>query len=132
MIKPNELFIGAVLNYFTAEGDEMPQIANAKTLEWIEQTTEQFNLVHSPIPITPEILTDWCGWWNQDVDKVYKPIHAKGVNKITIAFSKFQRDVELRQYGEFITALPHIQYLHQLQSLYQLLTGEQMPINLPE
>jgi hypothetical protein len=130
MIKPNELFIGAVVNYEIG-GLIEPYIIDATDLMWIENDQESFNLKHTPIPITTEILTDWCGW-NEDEIKVYKPIHAKGVNKIIIAFSKFQRDVELRQYGEFITALPHVKHLHQLQSLYQLLTGEEMPINLPK
>lgn len=126
MTKPNELFIGAVVNYFTAEGDEMPQIANAKTLEWIEQTPEQFNLVHSPIPITPEILTDWCGWYDinysesitiiQNGDFIFKKMSKLGFSYIIFRGEK----------------LEHIKHLHQLQSLYQLITGEEMPIKIPE
>lgn len=131
MLKPHELFPGAVLIYFTAEGHKMLTIADAKTLEWIEECAEQFNLVHAPIPLTPEILTDLCGW-NQDKLKVYKPIHSKGVNKIVVGLTKLHGRIEIYQFGEYITALPHVQYLHQLQALYQLLTGEMMPINLPK
>lgn len=130
MLKPNELFIGAVLNYDTGEGIE-PFAMGAQGLLFMEENPITFNDDHSPIPLTPEILTDWCGW-NQDGYKVYKPIHAKGVNKMMIAFYKFQRDVKLMHYGEYITSLPHVKYLHQLQALYQLLTGEVMPIKLPK
>ena len=130
MLKPQELFIGAVVNYYDGEMFHLNKI-DAQDLKWIEENPANFNKSHSPITLTPEILTDWCGW-NEDKSKVYKPIHAKGVNKMMIAFWKSHKDIQLRQYGEYITALPKVQYLHQLQALYLLLTGEVMPIKLPK
>lgn len=127
MLKPQELFIGAVI--WLKSKNKPYEIDDGYDIYKLDEAGELMDA--EPIPITPEILTDWCGW-NQDKDKVYKPIHAKGVNKIMIAFWKSHRDIQLRQFGEFITSLPHVKYLHQLQALYQLLTGELMPIKLPK
>lgn len=125
MIKPNELFIGAVVNYDTGEGIELCKI-DAQELTWIEINPKDFNKRHSPIPITPEILTDWCGWKDIDYSESITIVQNgdfvfKKMSKLGFSYIIFR--------GE---KLEHIKYLHQLQSLYQLLTGEEMPIKLPK
>ena len=131
MLKPHELFIGAVLNYDTAEGHEMPIIVNAKTLEWIEQCAEQFNLVHTPIQLTPEILTDWCGW-----KVVYSSKRKLRIEPPKNYFILFEKETfivgEVQSVIYYGKSIDKIQYLHQLQALYALLTGEVMAINLPK
>lgn len=150
MIKPHELFPGAVFypcleKNGLAIPDQIPFVIYEITFNQVKAyrlgsfpyklTESEFSYFDfqeiSPITLTPEILTDWCGW-NEDIHKVYKPIHAKWVNKIMIAFWKVSGSIELTQFGEYITALPNVKYLHQLQYLYFLLTGEAMEINVPK
>lgn len=124
MIKPNELFIGAVVNYEIG-GLIEPYIIDSADLTWIENDQESFNLKHSPIPLTPEILTDWCGWYDIDYSESITIIQNgdfifKKMSKLGFSYIIFR--------GE---KLYHIKHLHQLQSLYKLLTGEEMPIKLP-
>jgi len=44
------------LNYHTAEGDVLPSKMDWQDLKWIDEDEKGFNLVHSPIPITEELL----------------------------------------------------------------------------
>lgn len=130
MIKPNELFIGAVLKDKNGRICRVEQVRK-ESLKEITFSAPAVrgaltSLPHSPIPITPEILTDWCGWYDIDYSESIKIIQNddfifKEMSKLGFSYITFR--------GK---KLEHIKYLHQLQSLYQLLTGEEMPIKLPE
>ena len=135
MLKPHELFIGAALNKKDKNGFS-PLIIDAKYLAWIERDELFFNKTFQPIPLTPEILTDWCGFELRESStcKVYH----KGINPVT---KDWYIDLTWLDKPELIGApnCPfyrngghNIKYLHQLQALYALLTGEVMEINLPK
>ena len=128
MIKPNELFIGAVVNYINGK-ELLPTILDAKYLAWIERHESSFNKMFQPIPITTEILIDWCGWEDTHFSDQIVVIVGGKTNQFTFKHYLFSNTKHIVFNSE---RLDHIQYLHQLQSLYQLLTGEQMPIKLPE
>ena len=56
MIKATDLRVGNLLNYHTAEGDIFPSKMDWQDFKWIDEDEKGFNLVHSPIPITEELL----------------------------------------------------------------------------
>jgi len=56
MIKATDLRVGNLVNYHTAEGYIFPSKMDWPDFKWIDEDEEGFNLVHSPIPITEELL----------------------------------------------------------------------------
>jgi hypothetical protein len=56
MIKKEELRIGNILNYTTAENDILPTTIDWQDLKWISEDPKGFNLVQDPIPLTEEWL----------------------------------------------------------------------------
>ena len=56
MIKKTDLRVGNLLNYHTAEGGIMPIKIYWVQFNWIDEDEKGFNLVHSPIPISEELI----------------------------------------------------------------------------
>ena len=122
MLKPQELFIGAAI--WLKSKNKPYEIDDGYDIYKLDEAGELMDA--DPIPITPEILTDWCGWEDinysesitivQKGDLIFKKMSNLGVSYLVFGGEK----------------LGHIKYLHQLQALYQLLTGEVMPIKLPK
>ena len=56
MIQANELRVGNLLNYHTAEGDVVTATIGWQYIQWATEDPKGFNLVHSPIPLTEEWL----------------------------------------------------------------------------
>lgn len=52
----NELRIGNALNYDTSEGQILPITVEWHHLQWISEDPKGFNLVHSPMPLTEDVL----------------------------------------------------------------------------
>lgn len=129
MIKENELRIGSVINYTTDEGDILPSVMDWQDIKWIQEDAKGFNLVHSPIDLTEEILLK-CGFSKDGYKNGFLGKDFKSGNIIIDfvlcepfkkgEFNKFySHDLEGYKYVE-------IQYLHQLQNLYFALTGEEL------
>lgn len=135
MIKKEDLSIGNVLNYQTAEGDVMPAVIDWQDLKWITEDPEGFNVVHSGIELTPSVMTDvlgfeeceptyfndrenitFCGWC--PFDRIQVVLRSNGENEIHTPYSR-----------DSITEKRPITHLHQLQNLYHALTGEELTIN---
>jgi len=60
MITASELMLGNILNFQTKEGVK-PIIIEWKDIAMSVKYPDLFNKHNSGIPLTPEILTEWCG-----------------------------------------------------------------------
>lgn len=126
MIQENELKVGNYLNYDTSEGDTIPTKIAWHDLKWLSEDSKGFNLVHSKIKITEEVLLK-CGYKESkrpgfyinesiicvQVDKV--------CNEIIIHFQSVDED-------EWFIVDIEIEYLHELQNLFSLFTRTELPI----
>jgi len=110
MIKANELRVGNLLNYQTAEADVVTCQTDFGTIQWATEDPKGFNLVHTPIPLTEEWLV-----------KI-------GFEKIVwddfTFFRKKGLDIEIHDGGFY--ANRKIENVHTLQNLYFALTGEEL------
>ncbi len=111
MINANELRIGNLLNYQTAEGDILTATIDWQALKWISEDSKGFNLVHSAIPLTEDWLLKF------GFEKIV------GWDDITF-FSKNGVDIEIHNDGFY--ANRKIEYIHTLQNLYFALTGVEL------
>jgi len=114
MIKKEDLRIGNVLNYYTAEGDVMPAVIDWQDLKWITEDPKGFNAVHEPLSLTRKLVKKIMN------DNPFKNEHLRVWTSLT------DNDV----YFEILTYNIKITYLHQLQNLYHTLMGEDLIINL--
>jgi hypothetical protein len=91
-----------------------------------------------PVPLSPEILVEWCGFEKQDSEKIHvlgggdiyvkHPFHYHVPQKDDTILS-FVEEFPTLYFGEY--PLNDIQYLHQLQNAYYFLLGAELSINLP-
>jgi hypothetical protein len=118
MIQPQELRIGNILNYTTAENDILPTTIDWQDLKWISEDQKGFNLVHHPIALTEEWLLKFGFhkkglWYKKDDAFIIGWIDNK--SQISVGVN--------RNYS--IT----YRYVHQLQNLYFALTKKELKIN---
>jgi len=112
MIKPHELFIGAVVLYDSYVGWEEYTI-DASEIAVCEFKPEAWNVLHKPLPITPEVL-DRAGFFTGFLsNKQYG----------------FQVEIRSKSAALFISEHSHTImveniHFHDLQRLYLSLTGE--------
>lgn len=63
-LQPEFLPVGSIVEYNVSEHETpewSPTKLDAVDLQWLYGDHEEFNIAHRPIPLTPEILTEWCG-----------------------------------------------------------------------
>lgn len=120
MIQANELRIGNLLNYQTAEGDIVTVEVNLQLMQWLINDTKGFNLVHSPITLSEELLVKF------GFEKIYKSqIHATyWIENLSYYFWHEKGN----QYADCKGLQVNCVYIHQLQNLYFSLTGEELNI----
>ena len=123
MLKPQELFIGAAI--WLKSKNKPYEIDDGYDIYKLDEAGELMDA--EPIPITPEILTDWCGW---EVASNGWVVCIIVDNWLRLSYESLA-GLTISINGSSIY-LRSIQYIHQLQALYQLLTGEVMPIKLPK
>ena len=114
MIQANELRIGNLLNYQTAEGDVVTLTTDFGTIQWATEDPKGFNLVHSPIPLTEYWLIEL------GVDTLIL-----SVNGFTFRFEKIGSDWVCYINDSIIVK---IQYVHTLQNIFFSLTGEELTL----
>lgn len=114
-MRATELRIGNLLNYHTAEGEVLPTVIDWQDLKWISEDPKGFNLVHSPIPLTEEILLK-CGYATCSFRDNHFVIKGHTIWKCNDLFICDKNGIVLK-------------YLHQLQNLYHALTGEELTVN---
>lgn len=138
MIKANELRVGSLLHYLTAEGDIFPSKIDWRDLKWIQRDENGFNAVHDPIVLTEQWLKDF------GFIEIKKAVNENGYEIINDCPSKH---IYIRTFCEpsifgFFTFFNHsecnqeeiqfikkVEFVHQLQNLYFALTGEELTLN---
>ena len=128
MIKPNELMVGNLIIYagriITVTGIKKNLIFNGKNFDLnMEPCYEPFR----GIPLTDEILCEWCGFKISPCQGFYFDVDHELQIYITRnhAISLINRQDEGEHY-----LLRKIRFLHQLQNLYFALTGEELTVNI--
>ncbi|MEN6413454.1 MAG: hypothetical protein ABFC84_11980 [Veillonellales bacterium] len=79
----------------------------------------------SPIPLTTEVLVEWCGW-NRDKNKYWKSWGNNGFHIILWDdyYNAFKLELGLHHYKVLDT-------LNNLQNLFYFLTGEELVVTIP-
>ena len=139
MITANEVRCGNTLNYYTAEGDILPTTIDWQDLKWISEDEAGFNAVHSPIPITEEIIErlgfDFFDYESSDDDEfIYKDFKLQPIGK-SFYYSCCDCGENGWQFCLNLTwsdqiHLSTVLYVHQLQNLYWCLCGKELSIEL--
>ena len=114
MIQANELRVGNLLNYQTAEGDVISLPTDFNAIKWATEDEKGFNLVHSPIPLTEEWLVKF-GFDSLYISK----------NGFSFIFEKIGSDFICHIEDAIIL---EIQYVHTLQNLCFSLTGQELTL----
>ena len=123
-MKAQELRIGNYLKRL----DESVFEVNSEDIQIVDRWDSSEDLLPKPIPLTEEWLIKFNmelvdGFSNQRFLRVKK--HEYDVSKIT--FSHTERIVRFSNGdNKGTTLIPHIKYVHQLQNLYFILTGEEL------
>jgi hypothetical protein len=121
MIKPNDLRIGNLLEYYiNEEGIEWEASAlDWQDLRWCTEANENFNKVHRGIPLTEDWLVK-LGFVKYGVMFHLPPL--------TIIFNS-----EKKQFIVYIgldeSTSYYPKFVHQLQNLYFALTGEELTVH---
>lgn len=119
MIILKELRCGNIFNYHTAEGEILPTTIDWQDMKWLTEDPKGFNLVHSPVPLTDDIMLQFgfqlfpWGWVKQSKNNFEV--------RINLTSFGFGYDVE----GNYPV---NVAYLHRLQNLYFDLTGENLEV----
>ena len=128
MVKANELRVGNLLNYQTAEGDVVTLTTDFGTIQWATDDSKGFNLVHSPIPLTEEWLTKF-GFEKPSVCGSYVILYLNDENKpSSLQIPLFRKDVIQICRSGICAYEAKCEFVHQLQNLYFALTGEELEI----
>ena len=125
----HDLKCGNILNYDTAEGENLPNVIDWQDLRWLTEDPKGFNLVYSGIELSNDNLLKLgfklypSGYMCLDIldDKFY----------ISIG-SKYDKEPNLiMDNGENVlnVDLKKIRYVHELQNFYYCLTGVMLSLS---
>ena len=122
MIQSNEkLLPGNVVMYNHEDGDRAIKLSSYVIFEIATDKINQRSF--SPIPLTPEILVQWCGCSKHTTEKdMYQ-------NKVGLWIVKVEGKEEYFMRG--FSPLHTIKYLHEFQNVSYCNSGEEMPVNIP-
>lgn len=122
-LKATELRCGNILNYLTSEGDYSIMKVNWHSIKWISEDETGFNLVHSPIPLTEDILVKLGfeieglrSYYHNDLDITIEYLSGK----YAVAIYDFEINPASTRY------IMHCEFLHTLQNNIFALTGEEL------
>jgi len=124
-LTPNFLPVGSVVEYHLMNHNRWTPIRlNATDILNLETDSKHFNTFHRPIKLTPEILTEWCGFemWKENIFR--KHWGRNGVEFIVI----FPDGLFYYETGN--NSHRHIEFLHQLQMGYAFRTQTVLPITI--
>jgi hypothetical protein len=132
----HDLKCGNILNYDTREGEILPTVIDWQDLQWLTEHPEGFNLVHSPIELTEDVLInlgfsivpDSKKYFN---DKIVYELHYFQLNKVySFAYDAYflVPSHKAKAAAVSFNSKP-IKYVHQLQNLYYCLTGVMLSLS---
>jgi hypothetical protein len=141
-MRANELRIGNYIKFFNYITKEEIVIIDARFFRSLSagrpaeeiKPDEEINQYYKPIPLTPEILTSWCGFEKTYAKNAYKKRFNKySLQSLVITLSSEKNIVSILdeytgQEELMIFITPIGQYLHQIQNLFFALTGEEIEI----
>lgn len=109
-LTPNFLPVGSLIQINL--GSQNFTDCEVKIVDWYvlkqcQQDNDLFNTTHRPIPLTPEILTEWC---NAKKDSFLVGQHQWRINDRLFVI----RDGKICDYGSSV----QLDYLHELQLLF--------------
>jgi len=118
-LTPNFLPVGSIVEY-----NGKPRVITANDIHNCQADNNWFNNHYRPIPLTPEILTEWCGFemWKENIFR--KHWGRNGVEFIVI----FPDGLFYYETGN--NSHRHIEFLHQLQMGYAFRTQTVLPITI--
>lgn len=133
MIQPNELRIGNFVYQSLTDMTESIYHSIRSIGEKCVSTNELNEIVPfnklDGIPLTSEIL-EKCGF-SYDRNYGYNISLVKLSKRLNIPFdSMYNARLIRKYYNGFMTISENIKYLHQLQNLYFILTGEELTVNI--
>lgn len=131
MIKANDLRLGNALHYQSSDGSISVCILDLDGLKFAIESPSKFNMHYSPINLTEEILI-LLGFSNEDYNAGYMGIDFKSGNMIldfVLCKPKskgdwndcFTYDLEFHRFVS-------VEYVHELQNLYYVITGNELPL----
>ena len=136
MIKVNELRIGNILNYTTAENDIILTDLEWQDIQWISEDEEGFNLANKPIKLTE----DWLLYFGfekleSDLNIEYKiRLHEdfyfminfdKNSQSYDAGYYEFDHEIGSMVFNNFTNG---VHTVHQLQNLYFALRGQELKL----
>jgi len=80
---------------------------------------------YSPIPLTPEILVQWCGW------RTAGNKHILYIGNIGLIINLSRGILVISDTDGDMVNVAFPEHLHTLQNLIYFLSGEEMPVNIP-
>ena len=122
-LTPNFLPVGSIVEYNIGEHDTPEWEVNTIDFEDIRicvENNERFNRNYRPIPLTPEILTEWCGFEKVSNFEYFK-------SGITLKADSNGIFYDVHGNGMKILVFEH---LHELQLFYSALTQTVLPIQI--
>lgn len=125
MIYPSELRIGNKLNYFIEESGQWEETTiDWQDLKWISEDIEGFNNKHKGIRLTDEILLK-NGFYRSMSGRLLFDFNPEDKGNY-LCFSKDLKFLEIVSTYEDIetSTVVECMYLHTLQNLVRLLTGD--------
>lgn len=129
MVKAEELRIGNLV----CESTSSPP--RQVTAQLLGELAEGWLIAH-PVALTPEILQEWCGFEKSLIEKnSWSKFYGNGFDFFVLFkedgyfYSTLKGDY-MSDYLDDTGAAFH--HLHQLQNLYFALTGEELPVSIPQ
>lgn len=124
MIQPNEkLLPGNVVMYLGK-----PMALTAHTVFNIATSpTEEYSTFFSPIPLTPEVLTDWCGF------RQFSGFYELNTNALIVMFPlNISGVLSIMDAGLDSINIKCPEHLHTLQNLIYFIAGQEMEVRMPK
>jgi hypothetical protein len=132
MIQKTDLRIGNHLQYFIGEEgcDWSDTKIDWQDLKWCDELNENFNKVHKGIPITETFFTtnnfvydgNNTGIWWKNLQTHYLEM----ISGVDGWYPVFIQMPELSSESEQRVGLRRIEYIHELENLFFVLTGEEL------
>lgn len=126
-----DLKCGNVLNYISAEGDDLISIIDYEDIKWLAIDPVSFNDVHSPIILTEEIL-EKLGFTDNAYKSGYigKDFRSGGIYLDFVLSRPFTKGEwnSAYTYDLLSNRFVNINYVHELQNLYYSLAGEMLKL----